>query len=156
MDNQQKIDVKIDQALNEAIVQNDGGAQLNPDDEDKFRRNYSLAALVFGPVYFAAMNDGFFTALSILFSLTFFPLLFILPFYARNRAWKLHRWSDIGTFIKIQKMWDKFALYFSILSVIVIILAFKFVALPLIQSAMTTLNGAGLNDLKQNYQQLFQ
>lgn len=152
MDDQKNVEAKIDLALKQVVARSEGSIQSTPEDETKFHQGYSLAALVFGPFYFAAMNDWLFVFLSIVFGLIFFPLLFVLPISARSRAWKMHYWADAGLFIKVQRLWDKSAIYFSILSVVIVVMAFQFIALPLIRSVSASLNGADLNDLIKNFQ----
>jgi|GEM_PF-5644914 len=160
-------DAKIDAALRQAIEQSVGGESVNPEEPsfakatedaaaEKFRRGYSWAAAVFGPVYFWAMGDWLFTILSVLFALTLFPLLLILPFWARNRVWKSHQWGGPIPFIKAQEFWDKMALYFLIFSVIIIVLLFKFVAMPFLNSLMSNTSVTNLNDTVKSYRELLQ
>ena len=156
MDEQNNIEAKIDEALKAAIAQSAGETPILPEEEEKFRRSYSWAAAIFGPVYFWAMGDWVFTVLSVLFALTLFPLLFILPFWARNRAWKSRTWADPVSFIRVQELWDKMALYFMILTVVIGIVLFKYVAIPFLQNLMSNFGSTNLNDTVKNYQELLQ
>ncbi len=70
---------------------------------------FSWAALVYGPVYYAAMKDWpfmIFSALASVFVYTI-PLLIPLAFFARRRAWHKKTWESEEAFMKTQKQWDK-------------------------------------------------
>ncbi len=80
--------------------------------QERYRRGYSWAALVFGYFYFRSMRDQLFAWLSLIaaLSLVLSPVLLLLPFWARRRAWAQRDWLDYNEFATVQKKWDVAAL----------------------------------------------
>lgn len=117
-------EVNLDNALKEQIAKQFGS--LSVVDQEKFMSQYSFAALVYGPIYFFAMNDWFFAILSLTGSILFFPIIFLLPIFARRRAWANKKWFNLNDFIRLQKVWDKAGIYGAVLLLVVFYCSFLF------------------------------
>jgi hypothetical protein len=106
---EQMPDPTIQDALTAAIAQQEGYSAEEPPKEDKMRffEWFSLGALVFGPIYYIAMRDRLLTWLSVLAVALVFPLIVILPFFARRRAWETREWQGFNQYAATQKKWDR-------------------------------------------------
>jgi hypothetical protein len=126
---------------------------LSPDDE-KYSHGFSFAALSFSVIYFYAMGDKLFALISLVGGVFFPPTLFILPFFARARAWRMRKWYDFSEYKKIQKMWDAVGLYGIILLILVFYLSFQFFVMPLFQNLTSSLGTTDLNNVVNNANEL--
>jgi len=126
---------------------------LSPEDE-KYLHGFSFAALSFSAIYFYAMGDKLFALASVVGGVFFPPTLFILPFFARVRAWRMRKWYDFSEYKKIQKMWDAAGLYGIILLVLVFYLSFQFFVIPLFHNLTNSLGTTDLNNVIQNANEL--
>lgn len=52
------------------------------------------------------------------------PLIFILPFFARQRAWEHHYWESFDEFYAKQQAWDRSGKYGAIAAIILLALLF--------------------------------
>lgn len=124
------------------------------EDDEKYLCKFSFAAMSFSTIYFWAMGDKQFAMISLVGGAIFPPILFILPFLARARSWKLRQWYDFAEFRKIQKIWDSAAIYGLILLVVIIYLSFQFILLPLFQSLMSSFGQTDISGLMETVNEL--
>ena len=96
---------------------------VEPEEQEHFLKGYSWSALVYNVFYYFAMKDWVFFGISILCSIVIFalPVLLILPFVARRRAWQMRTWDDFSHFQDTQKKWDRTSIYGLILAVMLIV-----------------------------------
>ncbi len=148
---------EIDKQMNAIIAQNEGYAEVEPslEEQQKYLSRYSFSALVCSAVYFWYMKDKVFFWASVLSSVLFFPILFILPFMARQRAWKTHEWRSFSHFQSVQKKWDRASVYVFIISIFAIFLV-SYYEVRLISSLLNTNGINDINDAKQLQQDLEQ
>ena len=108
MDTNQEIDRIIAEAKGLAPA-----AISNPWEEEAFKKRFSLGALAYNFFYFQAMHDTLFMWLSIIFSMLVYtiPLLLVLAYLARGRAWQTREWDSFAEFEAAQKKWDRSAWY---------------------------------------------
>ncbi|MBU6389776.1 hypothetical protein KGQ71_04670 [Patescibacteria group bacterium] len=66
------------------------------------------------------MGDTAFALWSVLAALVFFPVLFILPVFARKRAWRKRAWFNFAEFEQVQRKWDIAGIIFLIVSLILL------------------------------------
>ncbi|MEI7792537.1 MAG: hypothetical protein WCI57_03590 [Candidatus Berkelbacteria bacterium] len=123
-------------------------------DDEKYLHQFSFAAMSFSTIYFWAMGDKVFAVASLIGGALFPPLLFVLPFFARARAWQMRQWYDFIEFKKIQKMWDAAAIYGLILLILIFYLSFQFFLLPLFQNFTSTLGQTDVNGLMETVNDL--
>jgi hypothetical protein len=130
----------------------------SPEEMERYLRGYSFGALVWSFFYFRAVKDNLFVWLSVIFSFTIFPALFVLPVFARRRAWAMGGWLNFNDFQNTQKKWDKTAVYGGIL---LIILSYVFLRQSasvfqslLKQNSTSTNTVQQLKDLQQGVQGL--
>jgi len=144
-------DQDIDSIFSQLLAKEKGEVipDAKPDEPDeKFLRGYSMGALVFSTIYFWAMGDSIFLWVSVVAAILFFPVLFVMPFVARKRAWQKHHWQNFAEFRATQQRWDKAGWYGLAAVVIFLFLAYQFVFAPLLNSLFP--GGLGqLNDTKQ-------
>jgi hypothetical protein len=94
------------------------------------------------------MKDKVFFWVSIVFGVLFFPVLFILPIYARRRAWKLREWRSFSQFKSVQEKWDRASVYGLIIFVILIFGA-VYCEVKILSNFMNSSGLNNLNDIKQ-------
>ncbi|MFA5927156.1 MAG: hypothetical protein WCT32_00350 [Patescibacteria group bacterium] len=142
----------VDVILNRFIAQQEGGtgANLAEVPNEKFLHGYSMGALTYSAVYFFAMSDSFFSWLSIISALVFFPALLILPFFARRRAWQNHHWQSYTEFEHTQKSWDRAGWYGLITTFALLYFAYRFAYAPVLRSFLPD----GKDQLEQTKQEL--
>lgn len=136
---------EIDKKMNEIIAENEGyqEVELSPEEQEKYLSKYSVSALVCSAIYFWYMKDKVFFWVSILASILFFPVLFILPVSARRRAWKMREWRSFSQFKSMQDKWDKFSVY----GAIIFVALFFCAAYYEIKIISTFMNSSGLNNM---------
>ncbi|MCX6808682.1 MAG: hypothetical protein NTW50_03375 [Candidatus Berkelbacteria bacterium] len=140
----------IDRALASEIAKEEGVAEISQEGKSKYLRQFSFGAFVFGPIYFIAMADWPLLAASIVGGI-FFPIIFILPFFARANAWRRRKWISFGHFQQNQKAWDKAGVYSFALLAILYILASYFL-IKYIEGLIPS--GTDLNTLKDSVKTL--
>jgi hypothetical protein len=136
---------ELDKKVNAVIAANEGYAEieLSLEQQQKYLSRYSFSALVCSAVYYWYMKDKVFFWISIVSSLLFFPILFILPLLARQRAWKMHEWRSFGHFESVQKKWDRASIYVLVITVFV----FSLTAYYEVRFMTNLLNDSGINNL---------
>lgn len=146
---------KIDSKFNAIIAEKEGYSPIDPspEEQEKYLSRYSLSALFFSVVYFWQMKDKTFFWFSILSSLIFFPLIFILPIFSRRRAWKQRKWHSFNHFLLVQKKWDSYAIYGMIISIVAFYLI-SYWELKLIESYFNSAGLNNMNDVQQLQNQL--
>jgi hypothetical protein len=135
----------IDQKLHAIIAQEEGYGPVDPtpEEQEKYLKKYSISALVFSVVYFWQMKDKTFFWFSALSSLIFFPLVFILPFFSRRRAFQKRKWHSFNHFAFVQKKWDDYA----IVGLIVSVVAFFLISWWEVNLLNNYLHSSGLNNM---------
>jgi len=115
---------------------------LTPEEQAKFIHRYSFAALIWQFIYYFAMGDGLLAWLSIFCSVVFIfsPLLLILPFWARRRAYDSHEWSGFPEYYSVQKKWDRSAVYITIIGFVLGALSFWILG-PTLLNAIRAVTG---------------
>lgn len=120
----------------------------SPEEQEKYLKGYSWSALVYNVFYFFAMRDWLFVGISIVCSIVIYliPVLFILPFFARRRAWEKRGWKDYAEFSETQKQWDRSSIYGIVVLVLVILIGGYLLS--------TLVKGFSASDLQNNVNQL--
>ncbi len=115
---------------------------LTAEQQQDFVNRYSLSALVLQFVYYFAMGDQLLAWGSLICSVSIVltPLLLIFPFWARRRAYQRRTWSGFGEFYHNQKKWDREALYLTIASIILAVVALWLIS-PMILKSVHSLTG---------------
>lgn len=130
--------------------------EIPKEEQEKYLRGYSVAALVFSFFYFRAMQDRLFMWLSIIFSVSLFPLLLVLPFPARQRAWENGNWQSFQEFKTAQQKWDRAGWYgfivFIIISYLFLRISAGFFQSLLVQNSTSSDPTQQLKDLEQSLQ----
>jgi len=141
---------KIDKKMSEVIAENEGyqEVELSSQEQEAHLSKYSFSALVCSAIYFWYMKDKVFFWVSIVFGVLFFPVLFILPIYARRRAWKLREWRSFSQFKSVQEKWDRASVYGLIIFVILIFGA-VYCEVKILSNFMNSSGLNNLNDIKQ-------
>lgn len=115
---------------------------------------FSWAGLVYGPVYYWAMKDWPFVALSAVASLSLYgiPLLIPLAFYAHKRAWYRKSWESEGEFWKVQKKWDRSAITGGLATALILYLVSKYLFSSLASTFGTNDPNAIFQQVQSQYQ----
>lgn len=145
----------IDQKLNAIIAQQEGYGPVDPtpEEQEKYLKKYSLSALVFSIVYFWQMKDKGYFWLSIISSVVFFPIIFILPIYSRRRAWQKRKWRSFNHFLLVQKKWDDYAIVGLIVSIVVFFLI-SWWEVNLLKGYFNSAGLTNINDIQELQNQL--
>jgi len=149
-----EMDQQIQSILTHGEVENTQGNRVLSQDDDKYLHHFSFAAMSFSTIYFWAMGDKLFAIISLVGGAIFPPILFILPFLARSRSWRIRQWYDFIEFKKIQKMWDAAAIYGLVLLVLLFYLSYQFFLLPLLQNLMSNFGQTDVNGLMETVNDL--
>lgn len=153
----------IDLKLQTLLAQEKGLPVVQPSstEQEKYLSGYSWSALFYNYFYFRAMEDKEFAWLSAIAGLTGFlaPILIILPFFARRRAWERRQWQGFTHFQSVQRTWDRSTIYSGVFILIAFYALYKIALssiMPLLHSIdptganSTTLSPQTIEQLKQN------
>ena len=123
---------------------------ITPESQAHYLKTYSFGALVLNYFYYRAMGDKLLAWLSVLASLSvvLLPLIFIFPFWARQRAYQLGKWQNFGQFEASQKKWDEMSVYMFIISLIILYLLIRFLG-SYYEQALRTLGSNGTVQINQ-------
>lgn len=140
----------LEAKMNEIIAEEEGYGEVDPtpEEQERYLSKYSFSALVFSAFYFWYMKDKVFFWLSIITSILFFPIMFILPFLARRRAWKEREWRSFGQYLSVQKKWDKAAIYGTVIFILVFF-CLGYFETKLINNYLNSSGVQNMNDVKQ-------
>ncbi|MEK7202048.1 MAG: hypothetical protein AAB669_00735 [Patescibacteria group bacterium] len=143
--------VDFKKILNDAVYPDPG---LTPEQQDKFVGRYSFSALVLQFVYYFAMGDALLAWGSLICSVSIVltPLLLIFPLFARRRAFEKRQWSGFSEFYHNQRKWDREALYLTIASIILVVVALWLIGPMILKSAQTLTGQSGSTDFTQQLQ----
>lgn len=128
--------------------------ELTPEQQQKFVNGYSFSALVLQFVYYFAMGDALLAWVSLICSVSIVltPLLLVFPFFARRRAYQKRTWSGFSEFYHNQKKWDREALYLTIASIILVVVALWLIGPMILKSAQTLTGQSSSTDFTQQLQ----
>jgi len=149
-----EMDQQIQSILAHGETENTQGNLVLSQEDEKYLHQFSFAAMSFSTIYFWAMGDKLFAIASLIGGVVFPPILFVLPFFSRARAWQMRQWYDFIEFKKIQKMWDAAAIYGLILLVLVFYLSYQFFLLPFFQNLMSNFGQNDINGLMETVNDL--
>jgi hypothetical protein len=146
----EKKEETIDLALKKEIAKETGVIELDAIAQEKYCRGFSVGAFSLGPIYFGAMGDWPLLVLALLGGIVFPPIVFILPFFARKRAYTIRKWSSFGHFQQNQKLWDRIGWICLALAILLVWAMLYFLSVYL----ESVFSGTDLNLLKENLQNL--
>jgi len=151
----QNSNLELDARINNIIAKEEGydEPELSQEDRERYLKKYSFGALVFSAIYFGYMKDKIFLWLSIVLGIIFFPVLFILPFFARKRAWRMRQWRSFNHFRAVQKKWEKAAVYGAVIFVAVFFISLYFET-KILNGFLNSSNINNMNDVKQLQEEL--
>lgn len=135
---------KFEQILDQSIYPDSG---LNEQQQQVYIKRYSPSALILNAVYYFAMKDFVFGWLSFASAVIFMfsPIILLLPFAARRRAYKAREWHSFNHFYSVQRHWDRYAYWFFGLSLVILIGAFWLIG-PWLSSTLKILIGSQMID----------
>ncbi len=139
---------KLEEAMRQYGITKDA---TSPEQQGRYLRRYSPAALIFSVFYFAAMKDWLFAIASIICSVTIvlLPGLLILPIFARRRAYGYKNWASFEEFQEVQISWDKSAIY-SLVVLVILTILIGFLAGPSFLNAIHQISPSTSQDNGQN------
>lgn len=147
--------VDFKKILNDSVYPDPG---LDEDQQQKFVNRYSFSALVLQFVYYFAMGDQLLAWGSLVCSVSIVltPLLLVFPFWARRRAYEKRTWSGFNEFYHNQKEWDREALYLTIASIILAVVAMWLIGPMILKSAQTLTGQSDSTNFTQQLQDTVQ
>ena len=138
--------------INDQVYPDSG---LSETQQQEFVGRYSFSALILQFVYYFAMDDQLMAWLSLVCSVSIIliPALFIFPLFARRRAFHKRSWSGFNEFYHNQKNWDREALYLTIATIFLGLVALWIIG-PMILGSARNLTGPapGSSDFTQQLQ----
>ncbi|MDP3992635.1 MAG: hypothetical protein Q8Q05_00205 [bacterium] len=147
--------VDFKKVLNDSVYPDPG---FTPEQQQEFINRYSFSALILQFVYYFAMGDALLAWGSLVCSVSIVltPLLLVFPFFARRRAFEKRQWSGFNEFYHNQKKWDREAVYLTIASIILIVVALWLIGPIILKSAQTLTGQSGSTDFTQQLQDTVQ
>lgn len=150
-----KLPVDFKKILNDAVYPDPG---LDEDRQEKFINRYSFSALVLQFVYYFAMGDALLAWASLVCSVSIVltPLLLVFPFWARRRAYERRQWSGFNEFYQNQRKWDREAVYLTLASIILAVVALWLIGPMILKSAQTLTGQSDSTNFTQQLQDTVQ
>ena len=126
-------------------------SNLSPEQQRAYVNRYSFGALVFNFIYYFAMEDSPLAWLSLFCTIffVFLPVIFILPLFARRRAWARRQWLNFDHFHTTQKQWDRWGWSMLIFTIALIGLSLWIIGPMILRSVQNLTGQSGTTNFTQ-------